>query len=474
MFNEEQVVEFPSMNRSLLPIAARRIPKLLTLSLLLAATSAPAADVGGLPRAGFLGTQLAPAADGRPTVRAVVPGSTGAALHVLGGDVIVAINGSPTTSVAEVVAAAGKLRAGKPVTIEVRRASKTVHLAGQTIGKPLEHYPNATVTYGSFPFRGGKIRDILAMPASSPQAPVVFLLPGFSCISIEPAAPTAAYRVLAARLTAAGIGYYRAEKPGLGDSVGGPQCADITFDTELDAFRTAYRHLTDDLHIPRERIIMLGHSLGALEAPLLADEKAPRGIIVYGAVLRNWGDYHQQVGSFQGYLIDGSDPGKVYDEGEHSRPVFQAYYFDKKSPAAIAQEHPELAASVKEVLGWDGKDRAVDRNWRFMQALAGLNLPAAWRGARTNVLSLYGGADIVALFDTDQKMIADIAEHSRARSGTYIEVPSADHGMMNVGSRRQARADAAAGRQGSPAFDEDVATAMIGWIRSIMGKPPVS
>jgi len=471
------------MNSSLLRIglvrfrnaqAARTIPKLLTLLFLIAPTSAPAAVVGGLPRAGFLGTQLAPATDGRPSVRAVVPGSTAAALHVVEGDVIVAINGRPMANVPEVVAAASNLKAGSPLTIEMRRASKTVHLSGRTIGRPLEQYPNATITYGSFPFRGGKIRDILAMPKSSPEAPVVFLLPGFSCISIEPPAPTAAYRVLGARLTAAGIGYYRAEKPGLGDSIGGPQCADITFDTELDAFRTAYRHLTDDLRIPPERIIMLGHSLGALEAPLLADEKAPRGIIVYGAVLRNWGDYHQQVGSFHRYLIDGSDPGKIYADGEHSRPIFQAYYFDKKSPGEIAREHPELAASVKEVLGWDGKDRAVDRNWRFMQALAGLNLPAAWRDARTNVLSLYGGADIVALFDTDQKMIADIAEHSRARSGTYVEIPSADHGMMNVGSRELARDAAAAGRQGSPVFDEGVANAVIGWIRSIMAKPPVT
>jgi alpha-beta hydrolase superfamily lysophospholipase len=395
-------------------------------------------------------------------------------LHVVEGDVIAAINVSATANVAEAVAAAGKLRAGSAVTIEVSRNSKTLRLAGRTVGRPLEQYPNATVTYGSFSFKGGKIRDILAMPVSSPQAPVVFLLPGFSCVSIEPAAPTAAYRVLAARLTAAGMGYYRAEKPGLGDSIGGPQCADITFDTELDAFRTAYRHLTDDLHIPRERIIMLGHSLGALEAPLLADERAPRGVIVYGAVLRNWGDYHQQVASFQKYLIGGSDPGEIYTEGEHSRPIFQAFYFGKKSPGEIAQENPQLATSVTEVLDWDGHDRVLGRNWRFLQALAQLNLPAAWRDANTNVLSLYGGADIVALFDTDQKMIADIAEYARPGSGTFIEVPSADHGMMNVGSRQQARGDTAARRQRSPSFDEGVATAVVGWISSIMSKPPVS
>src|SRR4051794_28740708 len=67
-FIGEQVQELPSMNSSLLHIAhvrlrtgqaARRIPQLLTLVLLVAATSASAADVGGLPRAGFLGTQLA-------------------------------------------------------------------------------------------------------------------------------------------------------------------------------------------------------------------------------------------------------------------------------------------------------------------------------------------------------------------------------------------------------------------------------
>ena len=104
----------------------------------------------------------------------------------------------------------------------------------------------------------------------------------------------------------------------MGDSAGGPQCADITFQTELDSFRAAYRHLTDDLHVPADRIVMLGHSLGALEAPLLADERAPRGIAVYGAVLRNWADYHQQLASVQRFLIDGTDPGKNYAEGEQA------------------------------------------------------------------------------------------------------------------------------------------------------------
>lgn len=443
---------------------------------LVCATAANCADLGGLPRSAFLGTQLASAGSGspEPTVRGVIPNSTAAALKVQPGDVILRINGSPTSDVSSAVAAAGRLKAGQPTTMEVRRGPQTVVLRGRALGRPLESYPGANMTYGSFDFQGGKIRDILAMPAGAPNAPVVFLLSGFSCVSIEPTAPGHAYRALAARLTAAKIGFYRAEKPGMGDSLGGPQCADVTFETELDAYRTAYRHLTNDLHIPADRIIMLGHSLGALYAPLLSDERAPRGVAVYGAVLRNWADYHQQLASVQRFLIDGSDPGVVYADGEKARPLFEAYYFDHKSPEQIAREHPNQVPTLRDVLGWDGGQRVIERNWRFMQAFAGLNLPAAWRDAKTNVLSLYGGADIVALFDTDQKMIADIANVTRPGTGTYIEIPDADHGMTRSGTRDQVRASMRARPQGPAPFNEDVAVALIGWVEKIMAKPPVS
>jgi len=443
---------------------------------MLSATAANCADLGGLPRSAFLGTQLAPAGEGsvQPVVRGVIPQSTAAALKLHPADVLVEINGAATPDVPSAVAAAGRLKAGQPIKIEIKRGGQALTLEGRAIGKPLESYPNVNVTYGSFAFQGGKVRDILAMPAGVPNAPVVFLLPGFSCVSIEPPSAGHAYRVLAARLTAAKIGFYRAEKPGMGDSLGGPQCADITFQTELDSFRAAYRHLTDTLHIRADRIVMLGHSLGALEAPLLADERAPRGIAVYGAVLRNWADYHQQLASVQRFLIDGTDPGKNYAEGEQVRPLFEAYYFEHKSPDQIAREQPGQARALKDALGWDGGERVIGRNWRFMQALSGLNLPAAWRHARSNVLSLYGGADVVALFDTDQKLIADIAEFTRPGSGTYIEVPDADHGMTRTGTRVQARADTIAERQVTPPFNEDVAKALIGWVETIMAKPPVS
>lgn len=450
------------------------LSKLLTMFIFSLATSAGANDIGGLPRGTFLGTQMAPAPDGRPLVRSVFPGSTGSAVHLAKGDIVLAINDNRTGDVRSVIDALNVVKAGSAISVDVMRGSQTLRLTGQAVSRPLEQYPNAKVTYGSFAFKGGRIRDILAMPNGSADAPVVFLLPGFSCLTIEPPMPKAAYRVLAARLTAAGIGYYRAEKPGVGDSVGGPQCADVTFDTELDAFRTAYRHLTEDLHIQSDRVIMLGHSLGALEAPLLADERAPRGVAVYGAVLRNWADYYQEIGSFQPYLINGMDAGKTYADGELSRPVIEAFYIKKQSPSAIVREHPELTGTVEEVLDWDGKDRALGRNWHFVQALAGINLPAAWRDAKTNVLSLYGGADIVALFDTDQKMIADIANFERPGSGTYVEVPSADHGMMNVGSREAARRNAIAQRKDNLVFDEDVANSLIAWIRAIMAKPPLA
>ena len=131
---------------------------------------------------------------------------------------------------------------------------------------------------------------------------MVYLIQGFTCTTIDITNPTHPYPQLIQALVDAKIAVYRVEKPGLGDSVGGLDCTKIDYATELDGFRAAYNHLTADLKISPDRLFMLGHSLGGLEAPMLAAERAPRGVAVYGTVLRSWADYYHDIDVFQSYL----------------------------------------------------------------------------------------------------------------------------------------------------------------------------
>ena len=429
-----------------------------------------------LPRRAALGVSLAAASEGTSGARVieVLPRLTGEKIGVRVGDVIVRAGGRPVADVAAAIAYASQLVAGDRVDLVVRRNGREQKLSGRGIAKPLEAYANATIDYGAVRFRDGLLRDILAKPIGVSDPPVVFLLPGFTCASIEPPSPSHPYRRLGEELLRAGIAYYRVEKPGVGDSAGGPLCRDIDYAAELDAFRSAYRHLVDARGFDPDRIFMFGHSLGGLEAPMLAAERPPRGVAVFGTVYRNWADYHHNVFAFQPFLMAGEDPVQTAQQSERLRNMLERFYFGRQSPSQIASEVPAFAQPLRETISWNGSDLALGRHYKFMQDLAHQNLPAAWRDTRSNVLSLYGESDIVAVYDEDHKLIAEVANHYRPGTGRYMEVAKTDHGMTVVGDRTEFRRQTV--NQGEPPqgpFNTDVTRILAEWIRDSMAKPPV-
>lgn len=428
-----------------------------------------------LPRQAALGIRLAPAPGGA-VVQDVAPGLTGAALGLEPGDLIVGVGGHDVAGPQTVGAYISGVRAGQRAELRVRRGQEVLRLAAPAVGRPFEAYPGARVDYGAVPFRGGQLRDILVVPENVPSPPVVFLMQGFTCASIESPDPQDSYRRLAGELSARGIGFYRVEKPQVGDSQSGPRCAEIDFDAELDGFRAAYRHLIETRRIDPSRIFMLGHSLGGLQAPILAAERAPRGVAVYGTVLRNWADYFQEAALLQGFIYAGKDPAQVAAEGEGAREVIRRYFLERQSPAQIVAAKPELEPLVRGVIGWQGGDVGyASRHYRFLQSLAGLPLLPAWRDTKSHVLALYGENDMVALFDTDHRLIADVVNHYRPGTARFAQIARSDHDMRlldvdRAGFRRHVAAN------GSPPqgpFNEAVADTLAQWISEVMRAPPV-
>jgi pimeloyl-ACP methyl ester carboxylesterase len=449
-----------------------------TLATLLAAAAVapPLAAQDLLPRKPSLGLQLQPAPGGQGVaVGGVFPDGTAAKLGLRAGDVLTVVNGTKVGAVGEVVALAQTLRSGQAVTIELLRGGKPLTLSGQAQPRPLEQYAGASVDYGSVAFRGGRLRDVLVMPASTPDAPVVYFIQGFSCGSVEGGPRDDLYYRLGEELIARGIGYYRVEKVGMGDSQGPLKCQEVDFQTETDGFRAAYRHLIEQRKVPPERIFMFGHSLGGLTAPLLAAETAPRGIAVFGTVVRNWADYHRDLDATQNFLIGGEDPAETAAVADRRRDVVRMFYFDRMEPAAIAKARPELADGLRNAFNWDGSRGIFGRDYLFAQQLAALPLLDAWKKSRTNVLAIYGGSDMVALTDVDHRYLADIANHWRPGSGRYVEIADTDHGMQQVGSRDAIRQrNRSGGEPLSGPFNEKVAEELAAWIKASMAKPPLA
>ncbi|THD36402.1 MAG: PDZ domain-containing protein [Sphingomonas sp.] len=426
-----------------------------------------------LPRRATLGAKLGPATGG-VAILEVLPGATAQQLGITTGDIIVSIDGQPTDNPLAVVRAMEPLRGGDPIRIDYRRGGASRTVSGKAASRPFESYANATVKYGAYGFKGGAIRDILVMPAGKPDAPVVFFLQGYTCASIEAGDPFGLYGGLAKGFADAGIGFYRVEKPGMGDSRGGVRCEDIDYATELDAYRTAYRHLVQDLGISPDRIFLYGHSLGGLQAPMLAAENAPRGVAVYGTVLKDWAAYSNDLAIYQNFLINGADPAEEEAKYAMRAATLRHFYVDRWSPERIAAADPAAGQALREMVGWDGGAHAFGRSYVFAQDLPGLPLIKAWRDTKSNVLSLYGASDEVALFDTDQRMIAEVVNWYRPGTARFVSVLDTMHAMDLVGDRDAfRRRNMAAGGLKFGMFNPKVLEPIIAWIRDSMASPPV-
>jgi pimeloyl-ACP methyl ester carboxylesterase len=421
----------------------------------------------------MLGAKLGPAMGG-VTIVEVIPGATAQALGLINGDVVTAMNGRPVDNPLAIVRALEPLRGGSPIRIDYQRRGVKRTSSGKAVARPTESYANATARYGAYSFKGGLIRDIMVTPRGKPQAPVVFFLQGYTCASIEAGDPFGLYGGLAKGFADAGVGFYRVEKPGIGDSRGGARCEEIDYATELDAYRTGYHHLVHDLGVSPDRIFMLGHSLGGLEAPMLAAENAPRGVAVYGTVLKDWAAYSSDLASYQNFLINGADPAGEEAKFAAASATLRHFYIDRWTPDRIVAADPAAAQILREQVSWDGGMNAFGRSYVFAQNLPGLPLMRSWRDTKSNVLSLYGASDEVALFDTDQRMIAEIVNWYRPGTARFISIPDTMHAMDLVGNRDAfRRRNIAAGGLKFGMFNPAVVDPIVAWINESMARPPV-
>ena len=406
-----------------------------------------------LARAAWLGAALQPA-DGGVLVTQVIAGSTSQTLGLQTGDIVVSINGTATTRPAEAVAAVRAQRASTPARIEVRRDGTTRTLEASWVGRPLESFAGVRLEPGAVAFQGGLLRDFLAMPeGAGPDTPVVFFIQGVTCMSVE-SAGTGGYPVagLITGLAARGIGVYRIEKPGMGDSSGTPACGTLDFETELAAFRAGYEALVRQRGIAPERIYIFGHSMGGIQAPILVSRGAPvAGIATFGTGLAPWRDYLHDVFRWQP-VLQGADPAEAETMAVQLAPLIDQLMTEPGGPAAIAARSPEAAGPLREVFGWDGADSWMGRASAYWRQLGTAERARAWGQVGVPVLVLHGEKDLAVVDDRDERRIAALINADRPGAARFVSLPDTEHGFAVTG--------------GAP-FNPRIATEVADWIDAV-------
>ncbi|MEM1094411.1 MAG: alpha/beta fold hydrolase [Bacteroidota bacterium] len=374
-------------------------------------------------------------------VQQLVSGAGAAEAGLEEGDVILTMNDQPIASPQALVELAAPLREGDTFTMTVVRdgeANQVKTLSGTATPRALEAYPGADVTYGEVPFQGGHLRSILVRPSGVEAPPVVYILPGYPCQSIEFVGNQPnAYRFIVEGLLARGYASYRVEKPGLGDSQRTPDCQQIDFNTEVAAAAAGYEAVLADARVDRDNVFIYGHSMGGTIAPQLArDVQPPKGIAVFGIVTRNWQDYMLDVHRRQPLWLAGADPGQATAVAEQFRPYIHRVLHEKQTPAAVVAA-AENAQVAQQALFYQGGDQMLNRHYTYWHTLADQNIPASWAEANTHVLAIYGESDFAAINDADHRHLVEVVNHARPGTATFELLPSTNHGLLVVGSREE-------------------------------------
>ncbi len=421
---------------------ARAFVAFIAAAWLALAPPSPASAAEVLPRRMAFGVTVEPHQGGGLIVRSVVERLTADAAGVQAGDVILSVDGADTDAPEDLLRIAAEKRSGDRLRLSVRRGGEHRLLDAVARERPVEHYDRATVTLGAAPFQGGLLRSLFVRPDGWRDGPVVFLLQGHPCVTVEAPDSRDPAHALIQNLADRGLAVYRIEKRGVGDSRGGSSCESGDFDVEVATFAAGWRDLTQERDIAPGRVFLFGHSMGGSVAPLIAAgqaENPPGGVIVYGTLARNVRDYLFDLLRLQDFLMTGADPVESNRLAEANRVSLDQVILGQDSLATIAGRDPGARDLLSQHLQWDGADGILGHDVSFWRTLARQDLIAAWRDTRSPVLSLYGASDFTALNDEDAVLIADIVNHYRPGTARMEEIANADHLMSGAPGREQAR-----------------------------------
>ena len=383
--------------------------------------------LASLPRRAHLGFTLdrvAGTADGRALViGGVRPGSSADLAGVLAGDRLLCFDGKRLTGSADVRNSARGLAVGAHFELVVERSGVELTLSGVAIALPTEEYSNARVLLEEVRAGDQRLRAIVVLPERPGPHPVVYYLPAAHWASEEyPFEPRHPVRALIAALASAGFASVRVERSGMGDSVG-PACNELDFEAELHGYRSGLELVSRAPWARADAILLFGHSLGGMLAPLLARQQPVSGIAVFGTTAQRLQQSLVDAARRRA-MLRGLEGAKLSAFLEPLAELIELVIVEGLTPREARELRTDLRGVGTE---WYIDDRVFDRSARFYQQLQTYDLEAVWKSVEPPVLALHGSADWVTT-PQDAQQIASVV----GQRGTYQELPGVDHYLRSV------------------------------------------
>ncbi len=395
-----------------------------------------AASEQALPRASFVGVQVAPVTAevrtrlGLPSERGAlvagtVDGGSAQALGLRADDVIVAIDGREVADAADLVAQVGRHHAGDHVTVSWMRAGEVKSAEVVMKPRPFESAPGTRTTYGAIAVDGSLRRTIVAGPPDDARHPGILYITGIGCFSQESLGVLTTEAKLLQGLARAGYVTMRVEKSGVGDSQG-PACDSPKADlqAEIAGYVAGVEALKALPGVDPSHVYLLGLSIGGVEAPIVAQRVPVQGLVVVNTVAKTFLEYLLQTRRRQGELKD-----VPYDVLERHLRLNELcnheLLVDGRAPEAILAARPDCKDYI-----------TYPAPYTFMRQWAALDLAAEWKRVDAPVLIVQGESDYVATV-SDAPLLRDIIESFHPGRATLAMIPGMDHTLTVRGSMKE-------------------------------------
>jgi len=297
-----------------------------------------------------------------------------------------------------------------------------------------ESYGKADVIYDSVrDDKGERVRVIVTRPRDGRQPfPALFVAGWLSCDSVEAPAGTedASGKVFRLLADLPGIVTVRMDKPGVGDSEG--VCKETNFDTELSAYRAAFRSMSRYPFIDMNKRFVFGISNGGGFAPLVVEDAQVRGYVIVGGWVKTWFEHMMEI-ERRRFELSGKTAEEVNELMRSTAQLLEGYLIEGRRPTEILTSRPELRPA------WNGDDdsHVYGRPIEFYQQLQRLNLERAWAKVRVPTLVLHGQYDWIMTRGDHERIVA-LVNRNLPNGAQFVELPETGHTFEHYSDMRAA------------------------------------
>lgn len=256
---------------------------------------------------------------------------------------------------------------------------------------------------------------IVTRPTSPGPHPALLLIGGLGCYSLDFSGPgphVESYKKIIELAADRGFVTMRVEK---GDS-----CLQQNFEQEVQSFEKGLEVLKSYPFVKNDRIMLFGHSIGGVIAPLLAEKIPVHSVVAMGTLAEKWIDYDKTNTIRQMYLANMPTDQILKEMTIHDKAMHE-FFVNKKSPQDILKTMPEAASYMQ-----------FPVHYTYMQQLADLDMAKTLKKSNADVVLLYGEADFIGSQWPELERFAADINKERATPIQIQKIPALDHFFRNA------------------------------------------